>query len=111
MPNCAVVFSSGAGQMQVVALREFKAGEEVLMSYIDISLPKAERQADLLKRYGFTCDCRLCARSDEEIDARWCIRHPGCNSQGTAKMPGTLHRLIDLTRRPYRAAGKARGAV
>lgn len=80
--------------MDVVALRDIPEGEEVLMSYIDISLPKQDRQADLAKRYGFECDCSLCLRETDQVDPRWCIRHQGCKAgNGKAKMPRELMSL------------------
>lgn len=40
--------------------------KQILTSYIDISLPRALRQADLLKRYFFACDCTLCSKYTTE---------------------------------------------
>jgi hypothetical protein len=61
------------------------------MSYVDVSLPRHDRRADLKKRYGFDCDCTLCR--SEAVDPRWCVRHVGCKasgSHGKGKMPGAL---------------------
>ncbi|ORX40489.1 hypothetical protein BD324DRAFT_677953 [Kockovaella imperatae] len=74
-PNAVVVFPHGGRDMDIVAIRQIATGEEILTSYIDISLPLAERQADLKERYGFICDCELCQRSRETswVDPRWCV--------------------------------------
>jgi SET and MYND domain-containing protein len=61
---------------------------QILTAYIDVSLPLAERQADLRARYGFVCDCALCAKGENWADPRWSVRHSGCTSGGIAPMPG-----------------------
>ncbi|RYY82997.1 SET domain-containing protein-lysine N-methyltransferase [archaeon] len=45
--------------MVITAARDIQAGEEVLVSYIDLALPRCVRQAELLA-YGFVCDCVRC---------------------------------------------------
>ncbi|KLT44665.1 SET domain-containing protein [Cutaneotrichosporon oleaginosum] len=85
-PNAVVVFPSGR-EMCVVAIRDIAPGEEILTAYIDVSLPLAERQADLQSRYGFTCDCALCAKGENWADPRWSVLHPGCSKGGTGPMP------------------------
>lgn len=42
---------------EIVNLKELKAGEEVILSYIDVSKPYALRQADLKQRFLFSCQC------------------------------------------------------
>jgi SET and MYND domain-containing protein len=59
-PNAVVVFPQGSKHMAVVAIADIREGEEVLTSYIDVSLPRHLRRQDLKKRYGFDCDCSLC---------------------------------------------------
>lgn len=57
---------------------------QILTSYIDISLPRTLRQADLLKRYFFTCDCALCSKSTTEpgwVDPRE-ARLPSSGGEG-----------------------------
>lgn len=83
-PNAVVVFPKGAGEMQVVALRDIQEDEEVshwsrslrlekcaenlccqiLSSYIDVTLPRDVRRPDLKARYFFDCACELCSRKD-----------------------------------------------
>ncbi|KAL7409501.1 hypothetical protein BDY24DRAFT_214933 [Mrakia frigida] len=90
-PNAVVVFPHGgqgrsndAKGMEVVAITDIYEGEEILTSYIDISLPRTLRQADLLKRYFFTCDCALCSKSTTEpgwVDPRE-ARLPSSGGEG-----------------------------
>jgi SET domain-containing protein len=57
-PNAAPLLQPD-GSMQLVALRQLEAGEEVTISYIDEEEPLALRQAHLAD-YGFACTCSLC---------------------------------------------------
>lgn len=74
--------------MQVVSLRDLKPDEEILTAYIDISVPKHIRQADLQDRYHFSCDCDLCEK--EGVDPRWAVKHSGCPQDGLASLPGGM---------------------
>jgi hypothetical protein len=63
-PNAHVCFyppspSRPSGQMVIHALRDLRAGEEVLIAYFSILLPRAERQVKAQK-WGFTCMCPAC---------------------------------------------------
>jgi hypothetical protein len=104
-PNAVVVFPRASQNpksqeplMQVVTLREIKAGEEVsisclslvvlliyllcfpqiLTSYIDVTSPKTERQKSLTETYNFTCACTLCSSHEGNIrEALWCPKSCG----------------------------------
>ena len=41
--------------------RHVAAGEEVTISYVDQSLPLAQRRSIIKEHYGFECDCARCA--------------------------------------------------
>ncbi|WOO84849.1 Histone-lysine N-methyltransferase ASHR1 [Vanrija pseudolonga] len=92
-PNAVVVFPRGGKDMQVVAISDIRPGEEVLTSYIDVSLPYAERQKDLSERYGFDCKCSLCEQNADLawVDPRWSVLHPGCKEDGRGRMPDLRH--------------------
>ncbi|EPQ30987.1 uncharacterized protein PFL1_01176 [Pseudozyma flocculosa PF-1] len=74
-PNAALVFpSNGAthdgpkgpdanGPMHLVALRDIQPGDEVHISYIDVSDRFVDRQQALQERYLFQCRCPLCRRT------------------------------------------------
>jgi hypothetical protein len=50
-----------ASVVQVVrALRPIAAGEEVCHSFVEVALPRRQRQAQLRRAYGFDCACELC---------------------------------------------------
>ena len=48
------------GSAVILAKQDIADGDEVLLSYIDESMPYHERQA-ALKDYGFTCACTRCS--------------------------------------------------
>lgn len=80
--------------MQIIAINDLAPGDEVLTSYVDLSIPKALRQAELFDRYRFTCDCLLCTRREREtdwIDPRESLACTKEKCDGMARMP-------DLTR-------------
>jgi SET domain-containing protein len=45
-----------------VADREIAAGEELTVSYVDSSLPVAERRSILKHGWGFDCNCPKCLK-------------------------------------------------
>ncbi len=48
------------GSAVILAKQDIADGDEVVLSYIDESVPYHERQA-ALKDYGFTCACTRCS--------------------------------------------------
>ncbi|KAG6379628.1 hypothetical protein JVT61DRAFT_10144 [Boletus reticuloceps] len=82
LPNAIVVFPRGGktkmkeSVMDVIALRDIAAGEEVLMTYVDTTLPKAQRQQVLTETYNFTCQCPLCKQSATVVDPREAVLCP-----------------------------------
>ncbi|XP_030853046.1 histone-lysine N-methyltransferase SMYD3-like [Strongylocentrotus purpuratus] len=63
-PNCTWVFDGRKLQLRTV--KDVTEGEECTISYIDNINPTKERQAELEKRYHFTCKCVRCV---EEINS------------------------------------------
>ncbi|KAF2161806.1 hypothetical protein M409DRAFT_58878 [Zasmidium cellare ATCC 36951] len=66
-PNAHVCFyppgdQSPRGRIVIHTLRQLRRGEEVLISYFNILLPRSERQSKAQK-WGFDCRCTVC---DEE---------------------------------------------
>ncbi|KAF8122536.1 hypothetical protein EV363DRAFT_1436578 [Boletus edulis] len=82
LPNAIVVFPRGGKTrmkepvMDVIALRDIAAGEEVLITYIDTTLPKAQRRQVLTETYNFTCQCPLCKQSATVVDPREAVLCP-----------------------------------
>ncbi|GIL65835.1 hypothetical protein Vafri_19475 [Volvox africanus] len=64
-PNCTAACDTGDRTVIVLAQRDIPAGEEITVSYIDLSLPYKERQADL-RDYGFVCRCARCVAEAAE---------------------------------------------
>ncbi|KAI6045326.1 SET domain-containing protein, partial [Pisolithus marmoratus] len=90
-PNVVVVFprsrkdSGNEPVVKVAALRNIAPGEEILMSYVDTTLPKSLRQMALMETYNFQCRCWACTESSE-VDPReavWCPTACG----GTSSLP------------------------
>ena len=58
--------------LTVIAVRDIAPGEEITISYIEASMPRAERQ-ERLASWGFRCTCPRCTLPDAEAadsDAR-----------------------------------------
>ncbi|EJD34840.1 hypothetical protein AURDEDRAFT_75805 [Auricularia subglabra TFB-10046 SS5] len=47
-------------QATYTASRDIAPGEEITVTYIDETRPKAERRKELKTKYFFTCTCELC---------------------------------------------------
>lgn len=47
-------------RIEVLPLRDIEKGEEILISYIDATLPYRNRQDELCERYFFKCQCNKC---------------------------------------------------
>ena len=48
------------GRLAVCALRDVREGEEVCLSYVDVTQPRERRREVLGKHYGFECRCERC---------------------------------------------------
>ncbi|KAI0263133.1 hypothetical protein BC834DRAFT_828026 [Gloeopeniophorella convolvens] len=91
-PNAVVVFPRSAKNpakqepdAQVIALRDIAPDEEIFTSYIDTTLPKAQRQAVLSVTYNFSCECTLCSQppGPDPREALLCPKNCG----GTCPFP------------------------
>jgi hypothetical protein len=58
-------------RLEVRAKRDIAAGEEVTISYIDVTLRRKKRQKQLLRMWDFICRCDRCEAGDtpEELEA------------------------------------------
>ncbi|WRX30413.1 SET domain - like 10, partial [Theobroma cacao] len=80
LPNAILVFE---GKLAVLrALAPVEKGDEVLISYIDLSRTTRHRQDDLNGKYHFTCTCPRCSKfaeiDDQILDALRC-KEGECN--------------------------------
>jgi len=63
-PNAYIVFSGPA--LDIRSLLPIPANAELTISYIDSTLPRALRVAELSTRYFFACHCPLCIAEDAQ---------------------------------------------
>ncbi|KAF4322147.1 hypothetical protein BBO99_00002805 [Phytophthora kernoviae] len=61
-PNCAVTFVPNTLEMEFRAMVPIKAGQEIAQTYVDIALPRRERQQRLQHKYHFHCTCSRCSQ-------------------------------------------------
>ncbi|KAF1839494.1 SET domain-containing protein [Decorospora gaudefroyi] len=66
-PNAHARFIPKTLQMEVKALRDIGAGEEISISYDKIDLKYAERQQSYKDGWNFSCTCSLCTASRADI--------------------------------------------
>ncbi|KAI0526417.1 hypothetical protein F5B22DRAFT_641563 [Xylaria bambusicola] len=59
-PNAVLVFNQPRHEIR--ALRKIKAGEEILISYVEATNPFNVRQMQLKENYLFTCQCTRCLK-------------------------------------------------
>ncbi|CAL1544865.1 unnamed protein product [Lymnaea stagnalis] len=57
---------NGRPGIQMIARRDIKKGEEILITYIDTSMPKLLRKAWLYKSFNFWCSCQRCQFEGEQ---------------------------------------------
>lgn len=84
-PNARHTFNAATKKLEMRALSPIRKGEEVFITYngseITPSTPRAKRQAELRKRYHFTCACAVCKQAsaprvlvDRIVQALWTKR-------------------------------------
>lgn len=66
LPNSVIRFIPHTFAMEVMAVRNIEAGEELTISYIPVDLPSAQRAKFLNNSYNFECTCPLCRASDAD---------------------------------------------
>ncbi|RMZ79322.1 hypothetical protein DV737_g3454, partial [Chaetothyriales sp. CBS 132003] len=78
-PNCVIRFDADMinsdkskskstpilGSISIDVVQPIREGDELTISYIDNTQPRAHRQADLAARYFFTCACSRCSRGSK----------------------------------------------
>jgi len=75
-PNCVALFSGGfqsvsitSVSIQIRCVRPIDAGEEIVISYLDVCLSWLDRSEWLLEHYMFTCCCSRC--KEEQCSENW----------------------------------------
>ncbi|KAL6711479.1 hypothetical protein ACN47E_004413 [Coniothyrium glycines] len=64
-PNASFSWNPTIGKQTIHAMRKIMMGEEITLSYCDITHDKAMRSLEL-KHYGFTCDCQACTGDEDD---------------------------------------------
>lgn len=65
LPN--VIFGKENNMMYFMTVRDINKGEELCDNYINILLPKKQRQEHLKNQYGFNCSCQRCLETNKQI--------------------------------------------
>ncbi|KAK8849473.1 hypothetical protein IAR55_004806 [Kwoniella newhampshirensis] len=81
-PNSGWRWYEGEGYLHLYAYTDIPQGEEITVSYLpDVTLPRHERQTQLLNGLGFVCLCTACSssvsdvyRSDTSLALYGCLR-------------------------------------
>ncbi|KAM0335059.1 hypothetical protein ACHAQA_000093 [Verticillium albo-atrum] len=64
-PNTVTRWSQTKLQMEIVAYRDIKAGEELTVSYAPLHLMSDDRRDLIISTWGFECKCSLCSNDGE----------------------------------------------
>ncbi|GKZ34699.1 hypothetical protein AbraIFM66950_005051 [Aspergillus brasiliensis] len=72
--NAAVSFDGP--NLHIKALRPIQKGEQIFITYIDVTDPYPIRQANLQSRYYFTCHCSKCTRESSSPTGSTTTLHP-----------------------------------
>ncbi|KAI0460533.1 SET domain-containing protein [Xylaria acuta] len=59
-PNASLAFNQPGHEIR--ALKPIKAGEEILIKYVEVTNPFSVRQAELEEKYHFSCQCTKCKK-------------------------------------------------
>ncbi|KAJ4368241.1 hypothetical protein N0V83_006597 [Neocucurbitaria cava] len=93
-PNAHARFIPRTLLMEVRAVRDITAGEEISISYGKLDLPHAERQRLYKQGWNFTCTCSSCTSTPYEIAG---------SDQRRARFARLRHMLENLTSETYDA--------
>ncbi|KAF8526583.1 hypothetical protein BU17DRAFT_40361 [Hysterangium stoloniferum] len=86
IPNAAL-----EPRLHVIALKDIERGQEVLTSYIDTTVPTAQRQRTLKESYNFSCICTLCSNITGSLDPREAVLCPS-SCGGLCSAPFTVEK-------------------
>ncbi|KAG0150251.1 hypothetical protein CROQUDRAFT_652686 [Cronartium quercuum f. sp. fusiforme G11] len=75
-PNSRWHFDLDSFSLNLCAVRNIEAGEQITVSYIQHLVPRVDRLGKLKEKWGFDCDCHACCLDSPELraasDARRC---------------------------------------
>lgn len=67
-PNVDMKFDIPTFSIQIVALQDIEAGQQLFNCYCGIYQSAKERQRQLLTTYNFACQCQACVNTTPESD-------------------------------------------
>ncbi|KAG8812762.1 hypothetical protein FRC17_001835 [Serendipita sp. 399] len=68
-PNALARFNHNTWAIELRATRVIKAGEEILISYVDVLQESTKRSEQLTRGYNFTCRCLWCGLPQSKLVA------------------------------------------
>ena len=66
-PNANFNWNANMQRETIHIIHDVKAGDQITLSYCDMTHEKTLRAWEL-KHYGFSCDCQLCIRDEDDHD-------------------------------------------
>jgi SET and MYND domain-containing protein len=86
--------------LQITMCRNAKVGEEVTISYCDVSVPRYDRRKELKRNYNFCCECMLC-QDLERDDALIGLRCSSHKCKGRVKTSAGSHEMAYIKRQYF----------
>ncbi|CAG8575051.1 9916_t:CDS:2, partial [Dentiscutata heterogama] len=89
-PNCVVIFENS--KLMVRCIEPINNDQELVINYVDLSLPVEERRKELRKQYFFSCNCESCEyyKSKDNIDPRSALRCQNSKCSNAIEPPSSL---------------------
>ncbi|CAG8493313.1 21207_t:CDS:10 [Cetraspora pellucida] len=89
-PNCVVIFEKS--KLMVRCIEPINNDQELVINYVDLSLPVEERRKELQKQYFFWCHCDSCElfKSKDNIDPRSALRCQNYKCSNAIEPPSSL---------------------
>ncbi|RIB04301.1 hypothetical protein C2G38_692201 [Gigaspora rosea] len=102
-PNCVVIFENS--KLMVRCIEQINNDQELVINYVDLSLPVEDRRKELRKQYFFLCNCETCEyyKSKDNIDPRSALRCQNYKCSNAIEPPSSL----DLGLEEYTSTCKA----
>ncbi|CAG8780177.1 1830_t:CDS:2 [Gigaspora margarita] len=89
-PNCVVIFENS--KLMVRCIEQINNDQELVINYVDLSLPVEDRRKELRKQYFFLCNCETCEyyKSKDHIDPRSALRCQNYKCSNAIEPPSSL---------------------
>uniref|UniRef100_UPI00398F7805 histone-lysine N-methyltransferase Smyd1-like isoform X2 n=1 Tax=Pristiophorus japonicus TaxID=55135 RepID=UPI00398F7805 len=100
-PNCTVILNNG--KIELRAICQIKAGEELTVSYVDFLNLSADRREQLKKQYYFDCTCEHCTKGIKD-DLMQAVKE----EDGKKPSPETVKEVIEFSKKELEKIDKDR---